>query len=630
MQHITNEFLALLEQGLRHLSDASPDGVQYQNDVGFNARDLAIGTSLLNTGATNWTAGQLDAAWKVVNTYRNTQLSHLAIPQYVEQVDVNTAYFAARTAARADALAQVPGWGLKWSAPRTVNTKLGARIVTAAILADKDEFWTLWRKDKEALKAQGYSVGQYQGRWQVTKWEVPATSTPAPAVVAPTPYVVQPLINTAGLLPYQIPSVERLVASLRVYTAALDSSDVGTGKTYAALAACRELGLSPVVVAPKSVLPSWRKAAVSLGVTLAGVINYELVRLGKTEFGSIGGTEKTPTFDWAPTVKCLIFDEVHRCKGTKTANHRLVVGAKRAGIPTLALSATAAVNPLELKALGYLLGLHNLKGFWAWTEDYGCRPSRWGGYEFTGSASHLARLHAEIFPRRGSRVRVSDLGDAFPETQVTSELVQVGNAAAVDKAYAEVEAAIEAVREKGIKDAEHHLTKLLRARQVSELGKIPAFVDIAEDGLEQGLSVALFVNFDDTLRTLVDTLTKSGHTVVQIHGQQTAEERQAAIEAFQADTARVIVANIQAGGVGVSLHDLNGNHPRLALVSPTWSAVNLRQALGRVHRAGGKSKSRQRILFAAGTVEERVARLVEEKLTNLDALNDGDVSPVKF
>ena len=37
-------------------------------------------------------------------------------------------------------------------------------------------------------------------------------------------------------------------------------------------------------------------------------------------------------------------------------------------------------------------------------------------------------------------------------------------------------------------------------------------------------------------------------------------------------------------------------------------------------------RSRQRILFASGTVEERVSRLVESKLANLDLLNDGDLA----
>jgi SNF2 family DNA or RNA helicase len=148
------------------------------------------------------------------------------------------------------------------------------------------------------------------------------------------------------------------------------------------------------------------------------------------------------------------------------------------------------------------------------------------------------------------------------------------------------------------------------------------------------MSVAIFLNFNESLDAVVAHLEKQDIKVVQIRGdqtpgeRQTPEERQEAIDTFQNDKARVVVANIKAGGVGVSLHDLNGKHARMALISPTWSAIDLRQALGRVHRVGGKTKSLQRIVFASGTVEERVAKMVEEKLSHLDALNDGDLSNV--
>jgi superfamily II DNA or RNA helicase len=622
---ITSEFLALLEQGLRHLADASPDGVSIRNAVGFSARDLGFGLSLLQTTAAKWTPAQADAAWRIASTYRQTQLAHLNIPAYESQVEALRTLVAERGAKVAQAVTDLPGWGLKWGSARTIQTKLGPRIVTSATIPDDSPFWSVWRSKKDSLKAQGYGVSQYNGAWQVSRWEVPAAATAAPAP-APVEYALGP-VNAVGLLPYQVPSVQRLVASLRTYGAALDASDVGTGKTYAALAACREMGLSPVVVAPKAVLPSWKRAAAHLGVTLTAVTNYELVRRGGTEWGTWEGEGKFARFVWASGVKALIFDEVHRCKGTKTDNAALLIGAKLQAIPTLALSATAASNPLELKALGFLLGLHKLKGFWQWAEDYGCYLNRWGGYAFSGGAHHLARLHAQIFPLRGSRVRVADLGDAFPETSIHTEVVAVSNAAAIDRAYAEVQKALEAVEDKKLIDSEHHLTKLLRARQVAELGKVPAFVEMSEDAVDQGLSVAVFVNFDDSLKAIAEQVAKAtGQTVVVIHGQQTAEERQAAIDAFQGDTARVLVANIRAGGVGVSLHDLHGKHARLALISPTWSAIDLRQTLGRVHRAGGKTKSTQKILFAGGTVEEQVAKLVEEKLANLDALNDGDLA----
>ena len=51
----------------------------------------------------------------------------------------------------------------------------------------------------------------------------------------------------------------------------------------------------------------------------------------------------------------------------------------------------------------------------------------------------------------------------------------------------------------------------------------------------------------------------------------------------------------------------------------------MRQATGRVWRENAKSKSVQKILFVAGTVEDKVCDNVKEKLKNLDMLNDGDL-----
>jgi hypothetical protein len=48
--------------------------------------------------------------------------------------------------------------------------------------------------------------------------------------------------------------------------------------------------------------------------------------------------------------------------------------------------------------------------------------------------------------------------------------------------------------------------------------------------------------------------------------------------------------------------------------------------VGRIHRANAKSKSIQRIVFAAGTVEEQACEAVRAKLSNMALLNDGDLS----
>ena len=70
---------------------------------------------------------------------------------------------------------------------------------------------------------------------------------------------------------------------------------------------------------------------------------------------------------------------------------------------------------------------------------------------------------------------------------------------------------------------------------------------------------------------------------------------------------------------------LTGEFPRHSIISPSYSAINLVQALGRIHRAEGKTPCIQKIVFAAGTIEERCCQRVQAKLDNLDLLNDGDL-----
>ena len=76
-----------------------------------------------------------------------------------------------------------------------------------------------------------------------------------------------------------------------------------------------------------------------------------------------------------------------------------------------------------------------------------------------------------------------------------------------------------------------------------------------------------------------------------------------------------------AGGTGLSLHDTQGKHPRVSLISPSFSAKNHLQVLGRIHRNGAKSDALQKILVAADSVEEKVMQSIDKKIKNLRALH---------
>ena len=68
------------------------------------------------------------------------------------------------------------------------------------------------------------------------------------------------------------------------------------------------------------------------------------------------------------------------------------------------------------------------------------------------------------------------------------------------------------------------------------------------------------------------------------------------------------------------------NYPRVGLLSIPESSTALIQALGRNDRIGAKSVGLNRILFCAGTMEEKVFANLAEKIRNIELINDADLS----
>lgn len=109
------------------------------------------------------------------------------------------------------------------------------------------------------------------------------------------------------------------------------------------------------------------------------------------------------------------------------------------------------------------------------------------------------------------------------------------------------------------------------------------------------------------------------------------EDRQKAIDLFQNNKERIIICQIRAGGVGISLHDLHGGHPRVTLINYPDSASDLLQALGRAPRAGAKTPVLQRIIFVANVdYEKRIMQNINKKLANISTINDGDLNGYKY
>ena len=456
-------------------------------------------------------------------------------------------------------------------------------------------------------------------------------------------------INPNGLKDYQVPHVKALVDSLYLNKLACDLSDTGVGKTYCGAGVAREMNLPVFVICPKIVVPTWNTLLKDFGVSTVATLNYELLSRGNTPYLKWNKNiekEWECNFKKIPSNALVIFDEVHKAKGMESLNSQMVFASKRQGFKLLVISASVATNPLEMFSFGFITGLHTETNHNKFKKNFcamnGCEwTGRFGTMTFDNETPKaqqaMMKINDYLFNQKkiASRISIADLGDKFPDNEIEADTYGMGqNTEKINKAYHMMEAELAMLEEKSKNYSEHIFAIMMKTRRTVELLKLPTIIELVEDFYIEGKAIVLFTNFNDSADVLVNKLGKlyGADQVAVIRGGQSQKVRQENIAAFQADQKRIIVVNIAAGGVGVSLHDLNGNHPRISLICPTWSAIQMIQAIGRVWRQGALSKSIQKIVYAAGTLEEAICNRVRAKLNNLAALNDGDVdvSLMKF
>jgi hypothetical protein len=410
----------------------------------------------------------------------------------------------------------------------------------------------------------------------------------------------------------------------------LDTSDLGTGKTVVACWLVDQLQqFNPetkfAVICPKAAIGAWHSELEDAGLDPLFVLNYEKLRTGNTEWMKKIGKK---IMHWKlPTKTVVIVDESHHCRGHYTQNAQLVISLVQQGHKLHLMSATAAEDPTHMRALGFALGLHSLnkpKGtrlnFAQWMMSHGCKQNEWNAWEFR-DRKKLEMLHTTLYETpacQAARVTIADMPEAFKGNRVSVELVEFQNLNKINSIYHDLgitPAIVEQfVAEGTVEDSEFAIVNILRARQLTEALKVPEFYDYTRDFVDQGFSVVNFVNFTETREALSQKL-----GCAWIAGGD--DDRQKVIDRFQADQERMLVVNAKAGGAAISLHDVRGKHPRVALISPDFSATTYKQVLGRIYRNGAKSDAVQKVMVAKGTVEEDVMRAINRKLKNLEALH---------
>lgn len=483
------------------------------------------------------------------------------------------------------------------------------------------KFWAVWRSKPNPLKnyvTLRNEVHSGKRVWFAYRM-IPKDSSLPPAKM-PKRFRIT---NPEGLLKYQIPGVEHLCASIIENGCALDGSDTGIGKTYIALAVCREMGLRPYIICKKAGFASWEKALKHFGLRQSGLTNWERAKRGNEHIRRIQININKYRYHYSlPGKTMLIFDEAHEANNMETQNCSLYISSY--GIPSLALSATFADRPSRMYPFIRMTGAMSHDEYREWLKVRGEFINNYDEPEPISSQDDMLELNKMLFPAYGYRLSYDnpEVKSFFPDGVYRTNLVSLSKEKTREqnKLYKAMIQRVIEYAEKG--QSAGHLIADLRYRQSAELLKAEALFDLTRQYILEGKSVAIFVNFRDTLNYLA---AKFKTRQIISGDQKHAKYRQLAIDKFQSGQERIILCMVDAGGQSLDLHDTIGRFPRVSLICPTYKPITLKQVLGRTRRAGSKSTPVMQLVYAAGTVEEKVAESVNKKLANISALNDGDL-----
>ncbi|MEN3940695.1 hypothetical protein WJU23_05320 [Prosthecobacter sp. SYSU 5D2] len=517
-------------------------------------------------------------------------------------------------------------------------------------------FRASWRQSRRKWLERGYSIRQLNGAWMLSQWllfqpdksltltklgqerldELVSPQAELQLAASVPTYILPelPFGLADKLRGYQIDPARQLYRALTHgrqewgYPGAFDASDMGTGKTYMDLAAAIATGREVVILCPTVGIAGWQRACDHFGITPLFISTYEAVRGG---FRPHIAQEIEGKFTWKhPDKIIIIFDEAQALRHEDTLTVRCCSAAIRQGIPIIMASATVAVSVLEMRFVGRVTGLHAGSEDWErFLANHGCIKAR-QSWKWDGKAHHLARIHSRLFPSRGARVRKQDLGEECPETIIETLPFRIPEALRIEEQWKEANEMLDRLAAQGmaaaqIKVKERNLR--MKIWKESERVLVPHIGERIRADVQDGNSVAVFMNFNETRITLARML----NTSAGFYGGQPLARRQYWEKEFQANRQHVLVSNIAAGGASVSLHDIHGERPRVSYIFPTDHVVKFEQATGRVDRVGGKSLSRQYIPHVAGSISERMVAGLRRKMRNIATLNDGHkASAAKF
>ena len=504
----------------------------------------------------------------------------------------------------------------------------------------------------------------------------------APAgVVAPPvniPMSIVPMAEGYDYKPYQREALEHIFrdpAKPYGYCAldmGLGKTPVGLGVAAAAVAA----DVKPVlIVVPPSLRTNWQREARKFFPHLTVAILHgrgpvgdpvlpqaDVLIMGDSSLSGQGKVRKSDdiTATWvrilAGNFGALVVDEAHRFKNKSNRSDALVMlatGVERVKdaitgkvkrVPLTKLDGTLAQTPLIRVPMSgtpvpngrnmEIAQQVSIMGNDAWT-DIGGEGTFWNHYcpkiddyaRGNMNTDELNEAMADSWFFRRLRDDVEDLPNKG-RSGVSFE----GKGRAVRdylKAEADLEAYMQEKNGKGMtwgqKRAEA-IVKMNTLRKLAGACKVAAVIEHVKDLLDENDGgVFIVAEHNDVMDELITGLLKYNPTCVR--GGQSDKIKDEEIDLFISGESRVLIGQITAAGVGLTLHG-GGINRRVVVAQLPWTPAELKQAEDRLHRLGQTRDVFVEVALAAidgsWTIDERLWSALEGKNFASTTLTDGE------
>ena len=426
-----------------------------------------------------------------------------------------------------------------------------------------------------------------------------------------------PLRLGAGeLAPFQWAGVRYLLQARRAFLA----DEPGLGKTVQALATLEADDAFPaVVVCPASLRLVWEREA---SRWLPHRTTTLLTGRGRVPPGaditilSYEGVASQREHLLRRRPRALVLDESHYCKNPRAKRTQAVRRLAHA-LPhdalRLALTGTPVTNGAQevvpqLRILGRL-------------EDFGSGTTLVKRFAGPGEEERLHwHLRRACFVRR----RKSEVLPQLPAKRQVVVPVALVNEEEYRLAERDVVAWLRSLP-LDLRELDARVAATLRAERLAQLtalkrlaarGKLAAAAAWIEDFRASGEPLVVFAHHTEVQEELLARFPDAGHLL----GRDAPAAREETVRAFQDGTGPgLLVCSTLAAGHGITLTRASN----VAFLELEWTPAHHDQAEDRCHRIGQHDAVTAWYLLAAGTIDERIAELLQSKRRVVEAVTDG-------